>query len=74
MSRARSGSEERCISSSDSGKGFVKGATLVLLQLRVNNFEWKRLLRVHSFLTVGAHIYSGSRNDTFREDIAEVTI
>ena len=66
MSRARSGSEERCISSSDSGEGFVKGATLVL-HLWVNNFERKRLLRVHRFLTVGAHIYSGSQNDTFRE-------
>ena len=66
VSRARSGSEERCISSSDSGEGFVKGATLVL-HLWVNNFERKRLLRVHRFLTVGAHIYSGSQNDTFRE-------
>ena len=43
----------------------MKGATLVL-RLRVNNFERKKLLRVHRFLTVGAHIYCGSRNNTFR--------
>ena len=65
MSRARSGSDERCILSSDSKEGFVKRATLVL-HLPVNNFERKRLMRVHTFLTVGAHIYSGSRNNTFR--------